>query len=114
MDYLSFLTIRIEKCPNMPCLDWQDYIILNSVSNLSKAIDELAVYERIHCFFDNDRAGMEACRKLTNEYSYRVRDASHTYKDCKDLNEYLIKQRPIQEKKNVQVAPPKKSKGRSL
>lgn len=50
MDYLSFLTIRIEKCPNMPCLDWQDYIILNSVSNLSKAIDELAVYERIHCF----------------------------------------------------------------
>ena len=86
----------------------------NSVSNLSKAIDELAVYERIHCFFDNDRAGMEACRKLTNECSYRVRDASHTYKDCKDLNEYLIKQRPIQEQKNVQVAPPKKSKGRSL
>ena len=21
-DYLSFLTIRMEKCPNMPCLDW--------------------------------------------------------------------------------------------
>lgn len=98
----------------MPCLDWQDYIILNSVSNLSKAIDELAVYERIHCFFDNDRAGMEACRKLTNEYSYRVRDASHTYKNCKDLNEYLVKQHSIQEKKNVQVVPPKKSKGRSL
>ena len=113
-DYLSFLTIRMEKCPNMPCLDWQDYIILNSVSNLSKAIDELAVYERIHCFFDNDRAGMEACRKLTSEYSYRVRDASHTYKNCKDLNEYLVKQYSIQEKKNVQVVPPKKSKGRSL
>ena len=24
MDYLSFLTIRSEKCPHMPCLDWQD------------------------------------------------------------------------------------------
>lgn len=114
MDYLSFLTIRSEKCPQMPCLDWQDYIILNSVSNLHKAIDELAVYERIHCFFDNDRAGIEACRKIKEEYSYRVRDASHTYKDCKDLNEYLVRQRSMQERKTVQIAPPKRSKGRSL
>jgi len=114
MDYLSFLTIRTEKCPNMPCLDWQDYIILNSVSNLTKAIDWLAVYERIHCFFDNDRAGMEACRKLKEEYSYRVRDASHIYKGCKDLNEYLVKQHSLQEKKTVQIAPPRKPKGRSL
>lgn len=50
IDYLSFLTIRTEKCSKMPCLDWQNYIILNSVSNLHKAIDGLAVYERIHCF----------------------------------------------------------------
>ena len=114
MDYLSFLTIRSEKCSQMPCLDWQDYIILNSVSNLHKAIDELAVYERIHCFFDNDRAGIEACRKIKEEYSYRVRDASHTYKDCKDLNEYLVRQRSMQERKTVQIAPPKRSKGRSL
>ena len=114
MDYLSFLTIRSEKCPQMPCLDWQDYIILNSVSNLTKAIDGLAVYERIHCFFDNDRAGIEACRKIKEEYSYRVRDASHTYKDCKDLNEYLVRQRSMQERKTVQIAPPKRSKGRSL
>ena len=114
MDYLSFLTIRSEKCPQMPCLDWQDYIILTSVSNLHKAIDELAVYERIHCFFDNDRAGIEACRKIKEEYSYRVRDASHTYKDCKDLNEYLVRQRSMQERKTVQIAPPKRSKGRSL
>ena len=114
MDYLSFLTIRTEKCPKIPCLDWQDYIILNSVSNLRKAIDGLAVYERIHCFFDNDRAGTEAFQRLANEYSYRVRDASHTYKDCKDLNEYLVRQRSMQGKKTVQIAPPKKSKGRSL
>lgn len=114
MDYLSFLTIRSEKCPQMPCLDWQDYIILNSVSNFHKAIDELAVYERIHCFFDNDRAGIEACRKIKEEYSYRVRDASHTYKDCKDLNEYLVRQRSMQERKTVQITPPKRSKGRSL
>ena len=114
MDYLSFLTIRTEKCPKMPCLDWQDYIILSSVSNLHKAIDGLAVYERIHCFFDNDRAGTEAFQRLANEYSYRVRAASHTYKDCKDLNEYLVRQRSGQEQKTVQIVPSQKSKGRSL
>ena len=114
MDYLSFLTIRVENNPQHPRLDTQDYIILNSVSNLRKAIDGLAVYERIHCFFDNDRAGTEAFQRLANEYSYRVRDASHTYKDCKDLNEYLVRQRSMQGKKTVQIAPPKKSKGRSL
>lgn len=108
MDYLSFLTIRLEKCPEMPCLDWQDYIILNSVFNLNKAIDWLAVYERIHCFFDNDRAGIETCRKIKEEYSYRVRDASHTYKECKDLNDYLVKQHSLKEKKAVQIAPPKR------
>ena len=114
IDYLSFLTIRAEKCSKMPCLDWQNYIILNSVSNLHKAIDGLAVYERIHCFFDKDRAGTEAFQRLANEYSYRVRDASHTYKDCKDLNEYLVRQRSVQEQKTEQIVPPKRSKGRSL
>ena len=114
IDYLSFLPIRAEKCSKMPCLDWQNYIILNSVSNLHKAIDGLAVYERIHCFFDNDRAGTEAFQRLANEYSYRVRDASHTYKDCKDLNEYLVRQRSVQEQKTEQIVPPKRSKGRSL
>jgi hypothetical protein len=33
MDYLSFLTLRQESCPNYPELDGQDYIVLNSVSN---------------------------------------------------------------------------------
>ena len=64
MDYLSFLTLRQESCPNYPELDGQDYIVLNSVSNVSKALYPLGSYERIHCFFDNDRAGMEALRQI--------------------------------------------------
>ena len=36
MDYLSFLTLRQESCPNYPELDGQDYIVLNSVSNVNK------------------------------------------------------------------------------
>lgn len=89
MDYLSFLTLRQKKCPNHPDLDKQDYIILNSVSNLSKALYPLGNYEKIHCFFDNDKAGIEVAQKISNEYSYRVRDASHIYSGYKDLNDYL-------------------------
>ena len=44
-DYLSFLTLRMKNCPTMPNLDGQDYVILNSVSNVCKAIDVLHGYE---------------------------------------------------------------------
>ena len=46
MDYLSFLTLRMKNCPTMPDLDGQDYVILNSVANVSKTIDVLHGYER--------------------------------------------------------------------
>lgn len=88
-DYLSFLAIREEGSPDMPYTDRQDYIILNSVSNLSKALYPLGGYEHIHCFFDHDSAGAEACRKLRQEYGCRVRDASPRYNGYKDLNDYL-------------------------
>ena len=68
MDYLSFLTLRQKSCLTYPDLDKQDYIILNSVSNLSKALYPLGNYEHIHCFFDNDAAGMKAVQELHREY----------------------------------------------
>ncbi len=68
MDYLSFLTLRLENCPKFSELDRQDYMVLNSVSNVSKTLYPLGSYERIHCFFDNDRAGMEALRQIRMEY----------------------------------------------
>ena len=36
LDFLSFLTIRQQKSPDMPCTDWQDYVILNSTANTDK------------------------------------------------------------------------------
>lgn len=44
MDYLSFLTIRVKNNPQYPRLTTQDYIILNSVSNLAKVESLLANY----------------------------------------------------------------------
>ena len=93
MDYLSFLTLRLESCPQCPDFDRQDYMVLNSVANVSKALYPLGSYERIHCFFDNDRAGMEALQQIRKEYdsTRHIRDASQIYCGCKDLNEYLQK-----------------------
>ena len=76
MDYLSFLTLRQKSCLTYPDLDKQDYIILNSVSNLSKALYPLGNYEHIHCFFDNDAAGMKAVQELHREYGWQIGRAS--------------------------------------
>lgn len=121
MDYLSFLTLRLESCPQCPDFDKQDYMILNSVTNVSKALYPLGSYERIHCFLDNDRAGMEAVQQIRNEYGSTryIRDASHIYSGSKDLNEYLQKRMAESKKQTQSVkaennAPTKKPKGLRL
>lgn len=122
MDYLSFLTIRVEKSPKMPCLDGQDYLILNSTSKVNKAIDTLGGYEHIHCMLDNDGAGWKATNAIRNEYSYRVRDSSFLYKGYNDLNEYLCGERQKKQvacqhnarQKIEQPAVPKQKKGRGI
>lgn len=122
MDYLSFLTLRLERCPGRPELDGQDYIVLNSTSNLSKAIRPLGGYGRIHCFLDNDKAGMEAVQELREEYGMRIRDASHIYGGYNDLNDFLCgkrsgqaerwQEKPEAEKRQRQARQPeRKGKG---
>lgn len=112
IDYLSFLTIRKLKQPQSPNLKGRDYMILNSVSNLSKAIEHLSDYERIHCFFDNDQAGNKACLELQRTFSYRVMDASIHYSGYKDLNDFLCGRKAEEDKKNeVSVRPKPKRKG---
>ena len=119
MDYLSFLTLRMKNCPTMPNLDRQDYVILNSVSNVSKAIDVLHGYGRIHCLLDNDEAGRKAYWELAGEFARHIRDFSQNYNGHKDLNDYLCSKplsqsaEPIKQEKQVQSArrmmqPPKK------
>ena len=123
MDYLSFLTLRLKRCPDRPELDGQDYIVLNSTSDLSKAIRPLGGYESIHCFLDNDKAGIEAVQELQKEYGLRIRDASHIYEGYNDLNDFLRDKRsgqaqrqqekPEAEKRQRQTEQPKK-KGKGI
>ena len=119
MDYLSFLSIRVKNNPQCPRLTTQDYIILNSVSNLAKAVGILADYSKIGCFLDNDTAGRNTCTKLKEKFGERLLDKSMYYREYKDLNDYLCGKplsqsaEPMKQEGQVQSArrmmqPPKK------
>ena len=119
MDYLSFLILRNKYNPGIPGTDKQDYIILNSVSNVAKALDRLESYEDIHCFLDNDTAGRQAFLKVRQKFDFHVRDASKHYANHKDLNDYLCSQQPKQligllpeiPKKHLTQPPKKRKRG---
>jgi DNA primase (bacterial type) len=91
MDYLSYLTIKNIHSPK------QDIIILNSVTNLPKAIDLLKGYKEIHTYLDNDEAGKKATLAITQTYPNTV-DHSTNYATNKDLNDYLISTKQIEQK----------------
>ncbi len=80
IDYMSSLTLGINRA---------DAIILNSVSNVNKAIPHLWDYNTIHCYLDNDVAGKTALAQLTEQFGTKVIDRSTLYLGYNDLNEYL-------------------------
>ena len=82
IDYLSALTLDI--------INGADAIILNSVSNVNKAIPVLKDYTAINCYLDNDNAGTMALAELTAVYGSTVIDRSTLYSGFNDLNEYLV------------------------
>lgn len=96
MDFLSYLTMKGKEIA--PCL------VLNSVSNLSRAIAYL--HEKgidfVQAFFDNDQAGRQALHSLQSA-GINVEDMSRHYSRYKDLNDYHVTQRT----ELKQVIPPR-------
>ncbi len=70
--------------------DGLDTIVLNSVSNLQKAIPVLGDYAVIQCYLDNDTAGRAALARLRREFGDKIMDKSALYPNHKDLNDYLM------------------------
>ena len=70
--------------------DGKDSVVLNSVSNLNKAIPYLQHYPLVLCYLDNDVAGRAALARLQREFGDKVADKSSLYPNHKDLNEYLV------------------------
>ena len=81
MDFLSAATLGI--------VGNGDSLVLNSVSNVEKAMKHLDAYGRINCFLDRDEAGRRTLDVLGKRYGRRACDRSALYDGCKDLNEYL-------------------------
>lgn len=88
MDYLSYLTLvklgRIAEGSES-----MDYIVLNSVSNVSRVIESIKKYEIIHCYLDNDDAGRRVVDTLQELLGGKVCDMFAAYPLYKDLNDFL-------------------------
>ena len=94
MDFLSYLTMKGKE--TAPCL------VLNSVSNLSRAVAYLREH-RIACvraFFDNDDAGRKALKSLQSA-GIKIEDMSRDYARYKDLNDYHVAQCSKQQEKLI-------------
>lgn len=90
-DFLSYLTLKNTH------IFKEDVIVLNSLSNLPKAMDKLKGYKEIHTYLDNDDPGKKATLTIKRSHP-TVIDQSAKYADYKDLNEYLVSTRQIQQK----------------
>ena len=95
IDFLSFMMLQRKENDG---LKRQDYLVLNSVSNIQKALEPLSHYENVQCFLDNDEAGRNAYLRLSKEFGNLVTDASTLYSGFKDLNEYLCAESKHSEK----------------
>ena len=101
MDFLSFMTLRKLKNPQQTGLSLQDYLVLNSVTNIHKTAKRLSRYDSVQCFLDNDEAGRNAYLQLSKELRKSITDASTLYNGFKDLNEYLCAESKHSEKAEI-------------
>lgn len=99
IDYLSFLTLKHN--PNPP----HNVVVLNSVTNLAKAVPFIASHEQVYTYLDNDEAGRKATAEL-KAACRNLSDQSIHYRQNNDLNDYLRSRRPVKEHR--------RSRGRKL
>ncbi len=92
MDYLSFLTLKRNPTPP------HNVVVLNSVTNLAKAVPFIASHEQVYTYLDNDEAGQKATAEL-KAACRNLSDQSIHYRQYNDLNDYLRSRRPVKEHK---------------
>ncbi len=84
VDMLSYLTLRGANASR------SNIMVLNSVSNLKKALPALALHRRVIAFLDNDTAGRQATEKI-RQIDIPLSDHSNFYEGYKDINDYLMR-----------------------
>ncbi|KAA6325535.1 hypothetical protein EZS27_025262 [termite gut metagenome] len=96
-DFLSYLTLQNVKQTK------HDAVILNSVANVSKAMDFIKSHKDICTYLDNDEAGEKATQFIHSTCSTAYNRLTR-YTEYKDLNDYLCqkpKMKPEVKKKNL-------------
>ena len=73
----------------------QSTVVLNSTSNLTKALPVLSQYPKLSVFLDNDITGRRAVETLRAK-GFQVIDRSKTYEGYNDLNEFLMETRKFE------------------
>jgi len=88
-DFIALLILypEIEKS--------NDYIILNSLSLLSRLDVIFESYSEIMFALDNDSAGDNATQLYIKKWQNRLIDIRFIFKEFKDLNDFLISQKSI-------------------
>ncbi|MCB0492500.1 MAG: toprim domain-containing protein [Cyclobacteriaceae bacterium] len=105
IDFLSVLKIDNSEIKQLTINS--DFLILNSLRLFNRSLTLLQSYKEANLFLDNDTPAREAKVGL-NGRGIVYKDASHLYKDKKDVNEFLI---ATQKAKQGQALPRKRSKG---
>lgn len=90
-DFMSFIEMRRTESGLTPGCD---ICILNSVSNLSRALGFILRHQEINLFLDNDKAGRETTEAIilaamTASADITVLDHSDEYAGYGDINEFL-------------------------
>ncbi|WP_342084795.1 toprim domain-containing protein [Dyadobacter sp. OTU695] len=83
-DFLSALAFYGKSEPSLTT------IVLNTTSNLSKAISLIPYGSIVNCFLDNDSTGVRAAQKLEQSGFTVHNHSAQLYPDSKDFNEYLL------------------------
>ncbi len=90
MDFLSYQAIHQRKFIMLPKKQ-PNFLILNSIGFFEKMKLRLEQYTSIRLFLDRDSKGLEVTKEAM-ALSRKYHDESLTYKNHKDLNEFLMNQ----------------------
>lgn len=84
IDFLSLLELKKQRLAEI------DFVILNSLSLISKSFDVLKAHTDVFLFLNHDQAAIIAGEKLETAGIIGI-DSSRFYKDFNDINDYLRK-----------------------
>lgn len=87
--YMSYMTLAQKGIAPFCDSTYSDCIVLNSVNNIGKALEQLGDYKHIFMWLDNDTAGKKATETVEGLYGYKALDMSFLYDGFNDLNDYL-------------------------